>query len=148
MSQHHITRLILSIALYAAATASTATQDVLPLFQCTLTNHGRVNNDRGVTHKTFSSGSSQVFLICDSDTVRKGDSIRAAWIADDTNNPAWDNTLIKQSKRVVARNLNSLDLYKTIFTLERPCNGWPLGTYHVRLYINGIEGDDYSFTIR
>lgn len=138
-------RLILLFGLCAVVTAAHAT---LPTFQCTLTDRGRANNDRGITNKTFHRNSEQIFLICDSDNVRRGDSIRAVWIADDTYCSEWDNTLLKQTKRVVRTDLNALDLYKTIFSLDRPCNGWPTGTYHVRLYINNIEGDDYRFTIR
>lgn len=137
--------LILLFTLCAAVSAAHAT---LPVFQCTLTDHGRANNDRGVTYKTFHTNAQQISLICDSDNVVKGDSIRAVWIADDTNCPEWDNTLLKQTKRVVRSNLTTMDLYKTIFTFNRPDTGWPLGTYHVRLYINNVQGDDYRFTIR
>ncbi len=139
-------RLILLLGICVAITSAHAT---LPVFQCTLTDHGRANNDRGVTYKTFYHTTEQVYLICDSDNVVRGDSIRAVWIADDTNYPEWDNTLLKQTKRVVRSDLKALDLYKTIFTLYKPCDGiWPLGTYHVRLYINNVESDDYRFTIR
>lgn len=138
-------RLILLLGLCAVVTAAHAT---LPTFQCTLTDHGRANNDRGVTNKIFHRSSEQLFLICDSDNVMRGDSIRAVWIADDTYCSEWDNTILKQTKRVVRTDLKALDLYKTIFAINSPCNGWPAGSYHVRLFINNIEGDDYRFTIR
>ena len=121
---------------------------VLPTFECTLSNEFNMLNDPYETIEYYSSRTKAVYLICESNNVRKGDTIRAVWIADKTDNVCWYNNVLSQSHRVVAYNLNVLDTYRPRFTLPRPACGWPKGQYHVMLYINGTEGNIYRFTLR
>lgn len=121
---------------------------LLPSYQCTLTNQRNSYDISNVGMQTFMHGNRQIFLVCESNNVVRGDSLRAVWIADNTSRREWDNYVIAQQKAYVSNDLTALDLFKHVFTIDMPPGGWPNGTYHVRVYINGSSGYKYPFEIR
>ena|SRR3990167_7526555 len=148
MSQYGFRLVLCTGLLITGIPAAHAFHD-LPTFQCMLSDQPYPDYDRGVDYRTFHHATThEIFLICESNNVVIGDNIRAVWIADNTIKPVLDNVLIKERKRVVLSNLNDLDLFKARFAFAEPCNGWPIGEYHIRLYINNIEADAYHFDIR
>lgn len=138
----------LFIGIYSAGSYAAKSDMFLPTYQCTLTKHRKVYDITNVGTQSFTTSTPEIFLICESNNVVKGDNFRAVWIADITSQPGWDNYKISERMAVVRKDLNDLDLFKTTFALRKPCNGWPVGSYHVRIYINGVEGYDYQFAIR
>lgn len=139
---------LFALSVSISAFAMQKTDLLLPTYECTLTNQ-RSHYDMANTGKNqFMTYTPEIFLICQSDTVVKGDNLRAVWIADNAEKPGWDNYKIAERKSVVRSDLNGLDMYRTVFSIKKPMNGWPTGSYHVRIYLNGTEGYRYDFVVR
>lgn len=138
----------LIIGIYSAGSYASKFDMFLPTYQCTLTKHRKVYDISNVGTQSFTTSTPEIFLICESNNVVKGDNFRAVWIADNTTQQGWDNYKIAERMVVVRKDLTDLDLFKTTFKLRKPHGGWPVGSYHVRVYINGVEGYDYRFDIR
>src|SRR3990167_3382688 len=150
MKGYHKTFLALFLFILFASPASVMAQRdlLLPAYQCTLTNQRNTYDMSNNGMYTFMTSTPEIFLVCESDTVVKGDSLRAVWIADNERKAGWDNYKIAEKKSIVKKNLDSLDLFRTSFSIKRPQHGWPTGKYHVRVYINGSEGYRYDFVVR
>lgn len=148
MSRFYKSLIVLFVGVYASANYAAKFDMFLPTYQCTLTKQRDVYDITNVGTQAFTASTPEIYLICESDNVVKGDNIRAVWIADNTSRPGWDNYKITERMAVVRKDLNDLDLFKTTFTLKMPNDGWPIGSYHVRVYVNGSEGYGYHFDIR
>lgn len=68
--------------------------------------------------------------------------IRAVWIADDVGDVAPAGYKISEA----ATTATGADSFGT-FTLSRPTKGWPLGKYHLDLYVNDAAAVSAPFTI-
>lgn len=118
----------------------------IPNFECTLTDKGdavqnpHYGNDAGYFYKNSTSA---IYLICESNTVKRTDNIRAVWIYEEPT----EYRKIAEKKVVVKQNLNDVDIFKTRFALKNCDYSLPRGNYHVRLYVNGIEGNVYYFKV-
>jgi hypothetical protein len=138
----------LFVGIYSTGNYAAKLDMFLPTYQCTLTKQRHVYDISNVGTQSFITSTPEIYLICESDNVVKGDNFRAVWIADNTSQQGWDNYKIAEHMVVVRKDLNDLDLFKTTFKLRKPHGGWPAGSYHVRVYINGVEGYGYQFSIR
>jgi hypothetical protein len=69
--------------------------------------------------------------------LANGDKVRGVWIADDVGDVAPKGTKIDEVTMVYA------GVNENAFDLTRPTKGWPIGKYHVDLYIN----DDLAKTV-
>jgi hypothetical protein len=144
-------KLITSLLISSLLTTSSAFANgfgALPTFKCTLTDKLDKYNWPGVQREQFKTYTPKIYFICDSDTTMTGDSIKAVWIADHISNtkPAI-HTMGIMTKHVVMRQSRG-ESFEADLSLEKPEGGWPLGAYHVQLYINGIPGYTYKFIIR
>tara|TARA_R110000868_G_scaffold137949_9_gene351666 strand:- start:2439 stop:2888 length:450 start_codon:yes stop_codon:yes gene_type:complete len=121
----------------------------LPTFQCTLTNKLNVYYWPGFPEKDFSTNAPEVFLICDSNNAVTGDRIKAVWVADHVKNDSYppNKTLAVKTRRYV-KHQNSDETFEANLSLAKPEGGWPLGNYHVQLYVNNVEGQIYRFNVR
>lgn len=72
------------------------------------------------------------------------DKIRAVWIADDVGDAAPPNTKISETTLDMEGDTEDGE-----FTLSRPePNGWPLGKYHVEIYVNNKLATQVKFEIK
>jgi outer membrane usher protein FimD/PapC len=64
------------------------------------------------------------------------------WIADDVGSAAPANTKIDESTLEADQ-----DDYYGAFSLSKPTAGWPVGSYHVDIYLNDKLATTAHFTI-
>jgi len=90
---------------------------------------------------TFPADIPQLYAFWISHNLENGDKVRGVWIADDVGAAAPKGTKIDESTLVFAgANENA-------FSLTKPNNGWPVGSYHVDIYINDGLAKTVPFTI-
>ena len=140
-------RLLLLIGL-SIASVSESQAIRLPTVQCTLTNKLDVYDWPGSAQDTFLQSTPNLFFICTSNNVITGDSVKAVWIADHTLGTWPANFTFAVKKKHVIKHVNDDETFEANLSVSKPPNGWPLGTYHVQLYIDGIEDKNYKFKIR
>ncbi len=117
-------------------------------FICTLTDQVSANNQPGAPKSTFATNTPMIYLVCDSDNVKKSQAIKAVWIAADTNNAAPANYKIDEKSTQVPDDLTSAQTYTAKFSLSKPTNGWPAGTYHVDLYVDDALNQSVPFSVK
>jgi hypothetical protein len=69
-------------------------------------------------------------------------NIRAVWIADDVGDAAPAGYKVSEASMTAAQP-NSFGT----FTITRPTKGWPVGKYHLQLYVNDAAAESVPFTI-
>ena len=108
----------------------------------------KVLGDDAVDEKdTFSKDTEMIYLVCKTDALKKGQSLKAKWIADDTKNVAPPHYQIEEKEMTMGKDLGSSDEWKVNFSLSKPTAGWPLGQYHVDLYVDNKLVKAVKFTI-
>jgi len=119
----------------------------LPRFDCALSD--KINEDDSVNAKnTFTKTTPQIYYVCTSEDVVKGQSVKAIWIAEDTNHAAPPNYKIDEKAIEVTDDLTEGNYWTGKFSLIIPDKGWPLGKYHVDLYVNDALSQSATFTIQ
>jgi hypothetical protein len=73
--------------------------------------------------------------------LENGDKVHGVWIADDVGDAAPKGTKIDDATLVYAGD------NENAFSLTKPTNGWPLGKYHVDIYINDALAKTVPFSI-
>jgi hypothetical protein len=71
------------------------------------------------------------------------DKIRAVWIADDVGDAAAPKTKIDETTIDIEG-----DTEDGVFSLSKPTNGWPIGKYHVEIYVNDKLVTQVKFEIK
>jgi len=122
--------------------------DTQPKFDCTLTDKKADDGTPGDAKTSFAPTTPVIYLLCSSDEVKKGQSIKAAWIAIDTNNAAPANYKIAEKGMDVDKSLAEGETWDTDLSLTKPNNGWPVGSYKVELYVDGVVSDTFNFTVK
>ena len=92
---------------------------------------------------TFTSDVPKLYAFFKSTGTKKGDSLRAVWIAEDVGSAAPKETKIDEST-LTADEEN----FFGAFALSKPTNGWPEGKYRVDLYTGDEVATAVRFTIR
>ena len=92
---------------------------------------------------TFTADAPKVFASFKTKGAKDGDKIRAVWIADDVGDAAPKGTKIEE-KTLKAEG----DTEDGMFSLPKPNNGWPVGKYHLEIYVNDELATKVNFTIR
>ncbi len=123
------------------------TANNLTKFDCTLTDQVNSDDQAGEEKSTFTTDTARIYLVCSSDDVKQGQMINSQWIAADTNKVAPPNYKIDEKSLQVPKNLNDNQTFTTKFSLSKPNNGWPVGTYHVDIYVDGQLVKSVPFTI-
>jgi hypothetical protein len=88
---------------------------------------------------TFTADVPKLYAFFRSTGTAKGDVLRGVWIADDVGAAAPANTKIDEASITADQ-----DNYFGAFSLTKPTNGWPPGSYHVDIYL----GDDLATTVK
>jgi len=92
---------------------------------------------------SFAADTPMLYAIFKTRGVRKGDKIRVVCIGDDIGDAAPKGTKIDEGT-VTATG----DTEDSMFTLSKPVKGWPVGQYHVEVYVNEQLAVKASFSIR
>ncbi len=119
-----------------------------PKFDCTLTDQLSADKEPGDAKDTFTKDTPTLFLVCDSDDVKSGQEVKSVWIAADTNKVAPDNYKIDEKSMKVPANMGSDQTFTANFSLSKPNNGWPVGSYHVDLSVDGQLIQSFKFSVK
>ena len=121
------------VALFCAfhASAADVTVDAFPS-----------NEKDGDVVENFASDVAKVFVVFDAKGSKKGDKIRAVWIAEDVGDAAPANTKIDEAT-VTAEN----DDEHGNFSLSKPAKGWPIGKYRCDIYAGNELESSVEFAI-
>jgi hypothetical protein len=88
---------------------------------------------------TFTADVPKIHAFWIGDALKKGDKLRAVWIATDVGDAAPKDTKIDEATMTVAKPDD-----KGAFSLSRPTKGWPVGEYRVEIY----DGDELAETLK
>ncbi|MDI1352974.1 MAG: DUF4189 domain-containing protein [bacterium] len=97
-----------------------------------------------VAKNSFSKDTPIIYIVWKSDKLKEGQQVKIDWIADDTNNVApanykIDSGVLTLSLDMKGKMMNDLpaNMWDGKFSLSKPNNGWPLGTYHAEIFVDG-----------
>ncbi len=99
---------------------------------------------------TFTKETPMIFIVWKSDALKSGQTLKANWIALDTNNVAPANYKIDSSEMKIEDSLKSKlpgSYWEGKFTMNKPTNGWPAGKYHVEIFVNDELVKTVPFTV-
>jgi hypothetical protein len=91
---------------------------------------------------TFTPDTPKLFALFKTKGASDGDKIRAVWIADDVGDEAPKGTKIDETTLKAEG-----DTEDGVFSLPKPINGWPVGKYHLEIYVNDELATKVKFTI-
>ena len=91
---------------------------------------------------SFANDVPQLYAFFRSTGTKKGDVLRGVWIADDVGSAAPANTKIDEASITADQ-----DDYYGAFSLSKPTAGWPVGSYHVDIYLGDTLATTTKFTI-
>lgn len=116
-------------------------------FDCVLTDQKATDTHLGPTKSSFTATTPAIYLYCTAHGGKKGDSINAVWVANDTHNAAPANFEIDHKELKVSADVPSSEAMNADFSLSKPTAGWPVGTYHVELRVNNKLQQSFPFSI-
>lgn len=97
-------------------------------------------NGREIT--AYTADAQKLYATFKTKGVSQGDKIRAVWIADDVGDAASPGTKIDEE------TLDAKGDMEGEFSLSRPSPGWPLGKYHVEIYVSDQLATKLHFEIK
>jgi len=108
----------------------------------------------GEQKDVFTPDTKLIYLIWKSDQLKEGQALKSVWIADDTNNVApphykIDEATFNLNKDFKDKMLSTLpgSYWHGDFSLSKPNTGWPVGKYHVDIYLDNDPVKTINFTI-
>jgi hypothetical protein len=101
------------------------------------------DSDGGDETDTFAPTAAKIFVNVDLEDVSAGTKLTSKWIAVDTNGVAPPNYLIDSADFITKPEMDS-----AVFSLSKPNNGFPVGSYRVEVYINGELAQSAKFTVK
>ena len=90
----------------------------------------------------FTPDTPVVFALLKIKGVKKGDKLRAVWVADDVGDAAPANTKMIEKTMTMEGDPTEGD-----FSCTKPPQGWPVGKYHVDIYANDELATKVKFTV-
>lgn len=118
------------------------------VFSCSLTDRMLAPKYPDSSKSIFPKNTAIIYLACASSQIEKGQKVRSAWIAADTNQVAPDNYKISEKEMtMIADPLNGTFSHIN-FSLSKPENNWPTGSYYVNLYVDGELDQTIKFSIQ
>lgn len=91
---------------------------------------------------TFSADIPKIYARWQGETLKKGDQIRAVWVAEDVGDAAPPNYKVAETSKTATEPRS----FGT-FTLSKPNKGWPVGKYRLELYLGTELVETLRFTI-
>jgi hypothetical protein len=92
---------------------------------------------------TFASNTPKLYAIFKTEGAKAGDKIRGVLIAEDVGDVAPANTKVLETILEMDGDTETGD-----FTFSKPTNGWPVGKYRVKIYVNDELATTANFTIK
>ncbi len=135
----------LLLCLFNGAWAEGSKEVKSPTINCTLTDE--VAGDNALAAKdTFKPTTEMLYYVCISNDVKKGQRVKASWIAVDTNKVAPDNYKIGEKTLDVTDVVGENQEWTVKYSLSKPTAGWPAGKYRVDLFLDEqpLQSKDFS----
>ena len=92
---------------------------------------------------TFASNTPKLYAIFKTEGAKAGDKIRGVLIAEDVGDVAPANTKVLETILEMDGDTETGD-----FTFSKPTNGWPVGKYRLKVYVNDELATTANFTIK
>jgi len=92
---------------------------------------------------TFASNTPTLYAIFKTEGAKAGDKIRGVLIAEDVGDVAPANTKVLETILEMEGDTEAGD-----FTFSKPTNGWPVGKYRLKIYVNDELATTANFTIK
>ena len=96
---------------------------------------------------SFTSDTKNLYTVFRAKGTKDGDKIHCVLIAEDVGDAAPANTKALETTLTVGGDPNGRD-YVGDFELSMPTKGWPVGKYHVEIYVNDELATKVSFAIK
>jgi hypothetical protein len=91
----------------------------------------------------FASDTSKIYAIFKTKGVKSGDKAHGVLIADDVGDAAPANTKVVETSVTLDGDTDDGD-----FKFSKPTNGWPVGKYHVEIFVNDELAATAKFTVK
>ncbi len=130
-----------------AGSSSLLAADAKSGTECVLTDTMKNDKTPGDAKTTFATNTPEIFLICATSGVKKGDVMKGTWVAIDTKKVAPDNYTIAEKALTVDQDVKDGQTYDSNMSLTKPDKGWPVGTYKVDLYMNDKLVNSFKFDV-
>jgi len=124
-------RIIVGLVLIPAARAGDFKVDAMMMTEP----HGRELT-------TYTADARRLYATFKTKGTKEGDNIRCVWIADGVGDAAPAGTKIDE-KTVSAKGDMDGE-----FSLSQPTKGWPLGKYHIEIYVDDELATKVQFEIK
>ena len=127
-----LTRIILGLVLLAAARAADIRVEI-----------AMMTEPGGHEVTAYVADAPKLYAIFKTEGLKNGDKVRSVWIADDVGEAAPAETKINEKTITMDGDTND-----GVFSLSQPTNGWPLGRYHIEVYVNDNLATKVKFEIK
>ena len=127
-----LTRIILGLVLLASARAADIRVEIAMMTE---------PGGREVT--AYVADAPKLYAIFKTEGLKNGDKVRSVWIADDVGEAAPAETKINEKTITMDGDTND-----GVFSLSQLTNGWPLGRYHIEVYVNDNLATKVKFEIK
>lgn len=138
---------ILCLLAVTSFTYAQTTQATSLNFDCTMSD-GVIGDNAAAEKKTFNKQTPMIYCVCHTKDVKKGDVIKATWIAVDSHNVAPPNYKIDESNLTVSEDLSGGLTYTAKFSFSKPTRGWPIGRYKVDISVNNNPVTSKEFNVK
>jgi len=92
--------------------------------------------------KKFTTDAPQIYAFYVGLSLKEGDELKGAWLADDVGDAAPKNSKIGEAS-IKAKSATD----SGAFSLSKPTNGWPPGKYRIEISVNDKVVEKLRFTI-
>jgi hypothetical protein len=92
---------------------------------------------------SFTADTPKLYAIFKTKGAKSGDKARGVLIADDVGDAAPANTKVVDAVITLDGDTDDGD-----FNFSKPTNGWPVGKYHVEIYVNDELATTAKFTVK
>jgi hypothetical protein len=91
----------------------------------------------------YTAHAPKLYAIFKTEGLKNGDKVRGVWIAEDVGDAAPAGTKIDEKTLTMDGDTDD-----GVFSLSQPTKGWPLGKYHIEIYVNGDLATKVKFEIK
>jgi hypothetical protein len=138
-------------------TTSTTTKEVapapavkmpLPALTTKMSDKVVKNEVVGDEKTTFTKDTPEIFVIVTTSEAKPGQVFRSEWIADDSKGVAPPNYKIDEKSLEVSKEMQPGKTFTANFSLSKPTAGWPVGDYHLDIYVDKAIAKTIKFKIQ